>query len=211
MDTGFNCYHVFNKSIAGYTIFRDEKDYSRMLGILDYYRFASPPVRYSTFLETPLTSRSAFTENREDVVKIFAYCLMPTHFHLVLEPLTLTGISEYFRLSLNAYTRYFNERYARKGPLWQGRVKRVTVGVGDPFLHVTRYVHLNPVTAYMVEDPANWKYSSYMQYVNRADSVLEMPVMTDHVAMGPSVYRDFVLEYRQKQRDQVQFNQLFLE
>ena len=211
MDLGFNCYHVFNKSIAGYVIFRDSDDYLRMLGILNYYRFISPPVKYSIFISAPESFQLSQNMNSDVLVRLLAYCLMPTHFHFVVQTNYPTGLSEYLKIVLNAYTRYFNQRYGRKGPLWQGRVKRVSVGVGESFLHVTRYVHLNPVTAYMVDDPVDWEYSSYGAYVGNVDKRFTGMVCKDYVEMSSNDYRKFVTNHKEEQRLQAKYNKLFLE
>ncbi len=213
MDAKFDCYHVFNKSIAGYEIYRDDHDYSRMLGILDYYRFIDPPVSYSNFLDLTPSGQAKIRSKTTaaQYVKVLAYCLMPTHFHLVLELITPNGLSEYLRICLDAYTRYFNKRHARKGPLWQGRVCRVNVCAGEPFLYVTRYVHLNPVTAYMVENPKDWPYSSYGRYVGCPNSGPDEMVFTDHVKMTTTAYRNFVIGYKNEQRSLAKMKKLFLE
>ena len=69
------------------------------------------------------------------------------------------------RRLLNSYTRYFNEKIKRKGPLWEGRFKKVLVNSDEQLLHLTRYVHLNPVSAGIVEKPEDWPCSSYREYI----------------------------------------------
>ncbi len=78
---------------------------------------------------------------------------MPTHIHLILKQLKEDGISAYMSKILNSYTCYFNRRTKRKGPLWESRFKRVEVTSDEQLLHLTRYIHLNPVTAHIVEEP----------------------------------------------------------
>ena len=69
------------------------------------------------------------------------------------------------RIVLDSYTRYFNKKIGRKGPLWEGRVKKVFVESDEQLLHLTRYVHLNPVSAGIVKKPEDWVYSSYREYI----------------------------------------------
>ncbi|MBF0486383.1 MAG: hypothetical protein HQL16_07720, partial [Candidatus Omnitrophica bacterium] len=118
---------------------------------------------------------------------------------------------EYLNICLNAYTRYFNRRYGRKGPLWQGRSKWFAVGKGEEFLNVTRYVHLNPVTAYLVEHPADWEYSSYWRYMGRSHDGLDLMVDTSCVDMTSCEYEKFVEDYKDAQRKVSKFKKLFLE
>jgi putative transposase len=158
-------YHVFTKSIAKFTVFLDHKDYARMIELLKYYK-NKPILKFSDYKKLketkvyydPVKSETPFVE-------IIAYCLMPTHIHLVLQEISPSGISEYMRIVLDSYTRYFNKRIGRKGPLWEGRVKKVLVESNEQLLHLTRYVHLNPVSAGIVEKPEDWVYSSYREYI----------------------------------------------
>ncbi|MFH1855789.1 MAG: transposase [Candidatus Omnitrophota bacterium] len=80
-------YHVFSKSIANFKIFNNEADYSRIV------------------------------EDKEKAIEIIAYCLMPTHLHLMLKQLKDNAISDFMRKLLNSYSRYFNVKYKRKGTL----------------------------------------------------------------------------------------------
>jgi len=158
-------YHVFTKSIAKFTVFLDHKDYARMIELLKYYK-NKPILKFSDYKklkETKVYYNSVKSET--PFVEIIAYCLMPTHIHLVLQEISPSGISEYMRIVLDSYTRYFNKRIGRKGPLWEGRVKRVLVESDEQLLHLTRYVHLNPVSAGIVEKPEDWVYSSYREYI----------------------------------------------
>ena len=60
-------------------------------------------------------------------VEIIAYCIMPTHFHLVVKQLKEDGISFFIQQILNSYSRYFNIKTKRKGPLWEGRFQNVII------------------------------------------------------------------------------------
>ena len=210
MFSAYGCCHVFNKSIAGYEIFRDEKDYLRMLGILDYYRFSDPPVSFSVSLDYPLPLAMGH-KPRQELIRILAFCLMPTHFHLVIELMRLDASSDYLNVCLNAYSRYFNLRYGRKGPLWQGRTRKVSVGYGEAFLHVTRYVHLNPVTAYLVNASEDWAYSSYGVYAGKGQGLGTKMVDKRYSEMSQGAYHEFVAGYKEKQREHAKFKKLFLE
>jgi putative transposase len=145
-------YHILNKSIAGFEIFKDGMHCSRIIKVIRYYQKEKPLVRFSDFIKTDKTKQNkypakVFSPSRESLVEIIAYCIMPTHFHLILKQLKDRGISIFMNNIQNSYTRYFNIRHKRKGPLWQGRFKNVLVDNDEYLLHLTRYIHLNPVTA----------------------------------------------------------------
>ncbi|MCX7794412.1 MAG: transposase [Thermodesulfovibrionales bacterium] len=119
-------YHVFTKSIEGYRIFRTAADYERMRELLNFYRIENPPAKYSLFHASKNKDRffTKYSISRNPLVKIIAYCLMPTHLHLILSEEKKKGISFYIARILNSYTRYFNTRYGRKGPLFRADSKR---------------------------------------------------------------------------------------
>jgi putative transposase len=176
-------YHIYTKSIAGFNIFNNDDEFSRMRSVIKYYLAEDPLLSFSKFIISSKPEPSKGKENNqvEGIVRIIAYCLMPTHLHLILEQLEEKGISVFMNKVLNSYTRYFNLKHGRKGPLWESRFKNVLVSSDEQLLHLTRYIHLNPVTAYLVEKPEDWEWSSYSQYLGKdgdgiccLDNVLEI-------------------------------------
>ena len=191
-------YHICTKSIAGYRIFRTDDDYLRMLEMFKYYRYEKPSLRFSVY-ETLSERGNRHILNRlstrDNLVDIIAYCIMPTHIHLILAQLKDEGISLYMKNLLNSYTRYFNLKNNRKGPLWQGRFKSILIETGEQLLHLTRYIHLNPTTDNLVEKPENWQYSSYNEYLN--NSMDTMCNFLQYTEIKSKSYKTFV-ETRQK-------------
>jgi putative transposase len=164
-------YHVYSKSIMDLKIFNARTEYARILEAIRYYQYDSTKIRLSKFLSLEaeaqlyLRRRMASAEKSLKLVTIICYCLMPTHVHFVLKQLSENGISIFIGNLLNSYTRYFNTKHKRKGPLWEGRFKSVLVREQGQLLHLTRYVHLNPVTAGLVDKPEEWAASSYREYI----------------------------------------------
>lgn len=207
MVTG-EIYHVMNKSIEGYKIFNRPEDYQRMIWLLRYFSLWKPPMKFSFFLErSPDVQRDGFeaTVNKlaseeGQLVQIIAYCLMPSHIHVVVKQLQKNGIVNFLRNSLNGYARYFNTKYKRKGTLWMSRFKNVLVDTDEQLLHLTRYIHLNPVTAGIVSSADDWLYSSYKEYVARK-SVSHPFTQNDNLFdMTPRKYRAFVEDHADFQR-----------
>lgn len=91
---------------------------------------------------------------------------MPTHIHLLLKQILKDGISIYMGKVLNSYAKYFNTKYKRKGSLWESRFKSIEVETTEELYHLTKYIHLNPVTAYLVEKPGDWHFSSYREFID---------------------------------------------
>ncbi len=160
-------YHVMNKSIAGYTIFNTDEDYARILQALEYFSIAEPLPKFSYFLQRsrevgktfPVYLDQCFPKPRR-LIRIVAYCFMPTHLHLLLVPLAKNGVAHVMSNVLNSYARYFNIKHKRQGRLWAGPYKDVYVGSDEQLWHLTRYIHLNPVTAHLVERAEEWSFSS---------------------------------------------------
>ena len=117
---------------------------------------------------------------------------MPTHIHLLMQQLEDNGISKFMNLLLKSYSKYFNEKYNRKGPLWEGRFKNVLVETNEQFLHLTRYIHLNPVTADLVNAPEEWKYSSYLEYLALIDKNKMICNFNSYLDMEATSYKKFV-------------------
>lgn len=158
-------YHIYTRSISGFKVFADHTDYNRFVGAIKYYSLKTPPCRLSTFHGLLQVGKAPDMCNLKQLVKIIAYCVMPTHIHLVIQETWDGGISSFMNLILKSYGKYFNNKYKRKGPLWEGPFKNVLVNTPEQLTHLTRYVHLNPVTAFIVNKPEEWPYSSYREYI----------------------------------------------
>lgn len=186
-------YHVLSRSIAKYIIFNDQEDYARFMEILNLYRYKNFDYKYSVFARLDYTRQAAIVKRIQETVpeiNIIAYCLMPTHFHLILKQVGDIEISAYISKVLNSYSRYFNIRHNRKGPLWEGRFKSVLVSTDEQLLHLTRYIHLNPVSAGLVNKPEKWLFSSYNEYLET--SQLDICNFKDLIEVPPSEYKKFV-------------------
>ncbi|MDO8489408.1 MAG: transposase [Candidatus Omnitrophota bacterium] len=212
-------YHIFNKSIAGFKIFNNETEYSRVISILRYYQIAKP-LRFSDFVRFNRINEDnlegfirGHLKDKEKIVEIIAYCIMPTHIHLILRQLKEKGISVFMSNVLNSYTRYFNTLHKRKGPLWEGRFKNVLVETDEQLLHLTRYIHLNPVTAYLADRPGFWNFSSCKEYFleTNDDTVNKICNFTGLIDVTPVSYKMFVEDRISYQRDLAKIKTLTLD
>ncbi|MEW6110024.1 MAG: transposase, partial [Nitrospirota bacterium] len=177
-----------------------------------YYRIEKPPTRFSAYMA--LKDKELFFDTycsgKDSIVDVIAYCIMPTHLHIALKQLKNGGISIFMGNVLNSYTRYFNTRFGRKGPLWQSRFKNVPVESDEQLSHLTRYIHLNPVTEHLCEDPGAWEYSSFSEYMV-GESEDALCVRNYNLFPSPSSYRDFVLDQKEYQRSLATMKALYLE
>ena len=206
-------YHVFSKSIAYFEIFRRDSEYERMKGLLKYYKIEKPPLRFSIFMEIKDKEnffRKHFTREGA-LINIITYCFMPTHIHLILKQLKKDGVSIFMRNTLNSYTRYFNIKTKRKGPLWESRFQNILVETDEQLLHLTRYIHLNPVTAHLVDRPQDWNFSSYREFLGEAEDKERICDYSEVLDIKPKDYEGFVNSQIDYQRKLAEIRKLFLE
>ena len=140
-------YHIYNRGVEKRTIFLDEQDYAVFLHLLKYYL---SPTDQDTI--HPLMKFQGFSvvrprplANLEKEIDLIAYCLMPNHFHLLLKQHAVNGVTKLLIRLLTTYALYFNKRYKRVGYLFQGPYRAVLIEDDSYLLHLSRYIHLNPV------------------------------------------------------------------
>jgi putative transposase len=200
-------YHICNKSIAGFKIFNNDRDYKRMVELMSFYIFEKVPCKFSMYKKL----RNVELEPSRRYVNIVAYCLMPTHIHFILKQNQDNGIESFIGLISHSYSNYFNLQHARKGPLWEGRFKNVLIKNDEQLLHLTRYIHLNPVTAFLVNAPGNWKYSSYKEYIEPGASDKRLCNFCDLPGLDTASYKNFVLDQINYQRQLAIIKEISLE
>jgi putative transposase len=137
---------------------------------MTYYRFAEPPFRLSRLLQIEREQREEIMQTLEifdkKLVEINACCLMPNHFHLLLKLLTDGVITSFVKHLTDSYTRYYNTKNGRVGPLFQGIFKAVHIETNEQLLHVSRYIHLTPLVSFVVSEANfnSYPWSSLQDY-----------------------------------------------
>jgi putative transposase len=107
---------------------------------------------------------------------IHAYALMTNHVHLLVSPGQADGITRLMQSLGRRYAQYLNRTYKRSGSVWEGRFKASVIDAEEYLLACYRYIELNPVTAGMVNDPAEYRWTSYRWHgLGEAN-----PLITDH-------------------------------
>jgi len=164
-------YHIYNRGVAKQNIFKEKKDYLRLLELIDYYRFTKPPLRFSHFKRLNSVLKKEYwetlTKKSQPLVEILSFCFMPNHLHLLIKQVKEKGISIFMANTLNSFSRFFNTSYKRVGPLFQANFKAVRIESDEQLVHVSRYIHLNPVTSYLVEFDKieDYKWSSLPHFL----------------------------------------------
>lgn len=161
-------YHAYNRGVEKRKIFMDDQDYRVFLHLLKYY--LSPTNKDESH---PLHGKNNYIlirprpiSNLHGEVKLIAYCLMPNHFHLLLQQKNKDGMKKLMSKLTTTYSMYFNKRHKRVGYLFQGNYKAVRVITDEQLLHLSRYIHLNP-SDLTRSNPVNYPYSSYAHYADK--------------------------------------------
>lgn len=172
-------FHTLKRGVDERKIFLDTSDYLRF--IHDMYEFNDE--------EWVITSHRFFQKNnninnklektkRKLLVDIHAFISMPNHFHLLLSPRIENGVSRFMHKLSMGYSKYFNEKYERKGTLFEGRYKSISITNDAHFIHLPYYIHLNALDLFdygwrsgnlknikgALDFLKNYRWSSYLDY-----------------------------------------------
>ena len=161
----FGCfYHIYNRGNNCEALFKEERNYQYFLDL--FVKYIIP------------------------IVDVYAFCLLPTHFHFFVKIKDDDEIGEYykedkqlwmqFRLFLGTYTKAINKQYRRTGHLFESRYSRKLVKKDDYFFQLIRYIHLNPQTHGLVSDFRCWPYSSFQAYLKKdLRSIVSKEIFSD--------------------------------
>ncbi len=199
-------YHVFNRGVARQPIFSSRHDYQQALLAIEYYRFSKPTIKLSRFKTLARNEKeklmSSLNQDYLKLAQIISYCFMPNHFHLLLRQVTDNGISKFVGQFSNSYTRYFNTKHSRVGPLFQGPFKSVHVESEEQLIHVSRYIHLNPYVSSVVRETelTSYPWSSYQTYLKGSSSLVDVSPVLSRFKSVPK-YQAFVSNHADYARE----------
>jgi len=146
-------YHIYNRGNNKNLIFFEDENYRYFL--------------------------NQFKKHVAPFCEVFAYCLMPNHFHLFLriseEQLFEKGMKNFFI----SYSKAINKRYNRVGALFQGRYKVSEITSESYFTRIVTYIHQNPVVAMLVKNMVDNKYSSYAAYLSSKETLISKQEVLD--------------------------------
>ncbi|MBI2326710.1 transposase [Candidatus Curtissbacteria bacterium] len=190
-------YHLFNRGVERRPVFTNRREFSRAVDLINFYHFHKPPLRYSKYLALNEDQKPIFLSNLTEIaVIIVAFCLMGNHFHFLVKQVKESGVSKFMANFMNSYTKYFNTKYQRVGPLFQGAFKAVHIESDEQLLHLSRYIHLNPVMGFKIkaDDLKDYEWSSYPSYTGSTDvSFVDSDIIMDFFKR-PDKYQKFVLD-----------------
>lgn len=187
-------YHIYNRGVEKRPIFNSTWDYYRFFTTLNYYRISPLVMKLSDFRRGKKTIKEA--KDQKQIVEILAYCLMPNHFHLLIKQESEEGITKFLKKITNSYTRYFNTKYDRIGPLMQGTFKAKLIDTDEYLLQLSKYIHRNPFS-HILKRNISYPYSSYSHYLSNDSHPFcnKKPVLSYFSNSNPNLdYKNFVEE-----------------
>jgi len=196
-------YHIFNRGNNKQLIFKDEKDWARLLFLILYLQSPTTILnvgrQINYFIKHGLFNILRNTE--EEIIKnryieLIVFELMPNHFHLIVRELEKGGISNYMKRILGGYTKYFNTKNKISGHLFQGPFRAVHIEDNPQILYLSAYIHNN------IRELKEWKgkeelfpYSSFQDYIkeNRWGELLRTDIIKNQFH-STEKYKLFVKE-----------------
>jgi REP element-mobilizing transposase RayT len=167
-------YHIFNRGNNRQEIFIEERNYN-------YF--------YSKIID-------AF----DDTIKLICYCLMPNHYHLIAYPNFDEALEKAMQKIATGYSRAINKSYGRTGHLFEGPYQAKLVPNNNYLLHLSRYIHLNPLSAGLVDKIEDWKHSSYLVYTGKSEDVFIENSIVMEQFKSPLDYKEFVKSFSEESK-----------
>lgn len=200
-------YHLYNRSIGNKPIFTYKRNCERALLTLFYYQYYPRPSSLSHFLTSSDEEKERkllIFKKAKKTVEILAFSLMENHFHLLIKEKRKQGISRFLSNFQNSYTRYFNLFHKTKGYLFEGQFKAVRIITDDQLLHVSRYIHLNPYSSFIVKDfdqLKKYSWSSLPDYLTITKSnICEKEILLSYFKSVES-FEKFIFNQKDYQRE----------
>ena len=169
VDIPHTCYHIISRSVSLVDLFRDNSDFRIYLARLRRVK-------------------------QESDFKVLCYCLMSTHVHLCLETGDGCKLSKIMHRLNTYYAGYYNAKYSINGPVFRNRYQSIFVDKDSYLLRLSRYIHLNPVSAGIVSFPDDYKWSSFKCYIDRSlgDGLIDLQSIAGYFT-SPAEYNRFVV------------------
>ena len=135
-------YHIYNRGCNKQKIFYDEENYLFLLRKVHIYA-------------------AKFN------ITIIAYCLMPNHYHFFIKQNSDLPVNDFIKFLFNSYSKAINKKYKRTGTLFEGPFKAIQVEGYDYMKELCRYIHRNPGDDGLVNNIEDWKYSNYLEWIEK--------------------------------------------
>lgn len=197
-------YHVYNRGVNKMEVYSDQKDEKVFLSYLKNYLLPRDENELLTRMSQPKSSeekrqivKQLARNNFSEKIELLAYCLMPNHYHFLIKQAGVNDLTSFMKSVMTRYVQYFNGKYSRIGPLFQGRYKAVLVESEEQLLHLSRYIHRNPMikgTVLRGRSSLGGRPSSYPNYLREVNQAWVKPemILEYFKKSGKGSYKEFV-------------------
>ena len=181
-------YHILNRGANKATIFSNSGNYDYLIRLVEKYseRFG---------------------------IGVVCYCLMPNHYHFLLQQTTDQSLSAFINTVFNAYVQAYNRQRHRTGTLFEGRFRHVHVDRQEYLLTLISYIHLNPVAAFLTSEPEAWEFSDCRDWIKKSDCADSRIVKyrTQFGLPSPEEYRKILADAQYARIEDKKFDKYLLD
>lgn len=165
-------YHIYNRGNNKEKIFFDEQDFRAFLFRLGLgLGFTEKELNTEKLIAMPY-SRIRITDVNVNNYVLHSFCLMPNHFHLLIEQIGDKTISKLISKICTSYSKYINKKHGRIGHTFQDKFKSVRIEDNEQLMWIFEYIHTNPVKDNLVNLPSEYTWSSYNDFANNRDLLI---------------------------------------
>lgn len=140
-------FHIYNHSVSETDLFREREDYLYLLQKLK-------------------------KNYNPQEISIYAFCLMPNHFHFCIKQISDKPIYNLFNRIIVSYVHHFNSKYNRKGKLFANKLQHKKIKKDNYLIQLCKYIHYNPVKAGLVAKTGEWEFSNYLEFTNERNELI---------------------------------------
>ena len=158
--------HIYNRGNNREKIFYDQNDYKAFLFRIGLVLDIDLEILQKESLTSVQNSRIRINGKR-NLFKLHAFCLMPNHFHLLIEQTSDISISKFISQLCTSYAMHINKKHKRVGHIFQDKFKAVLVENNPQLMWTSAYIHMNAVKDGLVKHPSEYLWSSYNDYANK--------------------------------------------
>ena len=184
--------HVYNRGNNREKIFHDNQDYKAFMFRIGLgLGFSEKELSSHPLLSMPF-SRIRITDTNKNNFYLHSFCLMPNHFHLLIEQRSEVSISNLISKICSSYSKYINQKYKKVGHTFQDCFKANVIGSNEQLMWTSAYIHMNPVKDTFVDHPSKYTWSSYDDFTSNRN----LPII--HTDLVKSIFgnnpKDFEIE-----------------
>jgi REP element-mobilizing transposase RayT len=163
-------YHVYNRGCNKEPIFFTEDNYRYLIKKFKQY-------------------------SHQYEIEIFAYCLMPNHYHLLVKQKSDVSISKFIQVVFNGYSQAINKQENRSGTIFQGKAKGIEVVSEKQIISLLCYIHNNPAKTGLVHQAEDWEFSDYQEWIGMRKRESKNKLLSEYF-YDKNSYRKFFIDYK---------------